>query len=128
MRRLLAFLPRYAGCDWVFTLDGKGAINGVSKGKAALDAAAGVSGWTLHDLRRTARTLMSRGGASAEHSERVLGHVIGGVEGVYDKHDYLPEKRDALDKLAREVECILFPPPKVKPEPGAKVLPMRRRR
>ncbi len=43
-----------------------------------------VAPWTIHDLRRTARSLMSRAGVSSEHAERVLGHVIGGVEGVYN--------------------------------------------
>ena len=43
--------------------------------------------WTLHDLRRTARSLMSRAGVSRDHSERVLGHAILGVEGVYDRYD-----------------------------------------
>ena len=47
-----------------------------------------------------------------EHfSERVLGHVIAGVEGTYDRHSYADEKRDALEKLAEMVERILNPLP-----------------
>jgi integrase len=56
--------------------------------------------WTLHDLRRTGKTLMARAGVSAFDSERVLGHAIAGVEGVYDRYDYLEEKRRALEALA----------------------------
>jgi integrase len=56
--------------------------------------------WVLHDLRRTARTLMSRAGVLADIAERVLGHVIPGVRGVYDRWAYLEEKRDALERLA----------------------------
>ena len=65
--------------------------------------------WTLHDLRRTAKTLMSRAGVRPDISERVLGHVIAGVEGVYDRYGYLEEKRDALERLAVEVDRIIHP-------------------
>ena len=67
--------------------------------------------WTLHDLRRTAKTLMVRAGVRPDISERVLGHVIAGVEGTYDRHSYADEKRDALEKLAEMVERISNPPP-----------------
>ena len=60
--------------------------------------------WTLHDLRRTAKTLMVRAGVRPDISERVLGHVITGVEGTYDRHSYAEEKRDALEKLAAMIE------------------------
>jgi integrase len=65
--------------------------------------------WTLHDLRRTAKTLMQRAGVLPHISERVLGHVIAGVEGVYDCWEYVEQKREALEKLASTVEQILFP-------------------
>jgi len=61
----------------------------------------------LHDLRRSARSLMSRAGVPSDHAERVLGHVIGGVRGTYDRHEYLDEKREALAKLARLVDRII---------------------
>ena len=65
--------------------------------------------WTLHDLRRTAKTLMVRAGVRPDISERVLGHVIAGVEGTYDRHSYVDEKRDALEKLAALIGRILNP-------------------
>jgi hypothetical protein len=49
---------------------------------------------------------MQRAGVRPDISERVLGHVIPGVEGTYDRHDYLREKREALEALARLVERI----------------------
>jgi integrase len=55
---------------------------------------------TLHDLRRTARSLMDRAKVPPDHAERCLAHKIGGVRGVYDRYKYLPEKRDALARLA----------------------------
>ena len=67
--------------------------------------------WTLHDLRRTAKTLMVRAGVRPDISERVLGHIIAGVEGTYDRHSYADEKRDALEKLAAMTERILEPRP-----------------
>ena len=69
--------------------------------------------WTLHDLRRTARSLMSRAGVPADTAERVLGHVIPGVRSVYDRHSYAAEKREALEKLAALVERIVTPTEKV---------------
>ena len=70
-----------------------------------------IPNWTLHDLRRTAKTLMVRAGVRPDISERVLGHVIAGVEGTYDRHSYADEKRDALEKLAATIEHILNPVP-----------------
>jgi integrase len=66
--------------------------------------------WVLHDLRRTARSLLSRAGVRPDISERVLGHAIPGVEGVYDRHSYSDEKADALNRLAALVESIIDPP------------------
>ena len=43
-------------------------------------------------------------------AERVLGHAIPGVEGIYDRHSYAKEKADALVSLAKLVERILNPP------------------
>lgn len=56
--------------------------------------------WTIHDLRRTARSLLSRVGVRPDISERMLGHAIPGVEGVYDRHAYDEEKGKALEALA----------------------------
>jgi integrase len=86
---------------------GKGPLAAFSRAKAAFDKRCGVTGWTLHDLRRTARSLMSRAGVSSDHAERVLGHVIEGVEGVYDRHAYLEEKATALAKLAALIDDIV---------------------
>jgi integrase len=75
--------------------------------KGRLDAASGTEGWTIHDLRRTARSLMSRAGVPNDHAERCLGHVIGGVRGVYDRHEYLEEKGAAYEKLAALIAEIV---------------------
>jgi len=66
--------------------------------------------WTVHDLRRTARSLMSRAGVERSLAERVLGHAIGGIEATYDRYDYFKEKGEALDKLAKLLDVIVNPP------------------
>jgi integrase len=103
--------PQLATNPHVFAGRGDGPYRGFSAGKATLDAKlpTNTPGWTIHDLRRTARSLMSRAGVSSDHAERVLGHAIGGVEGIYDRHAYKDEKRDALAKLAALIDGIVHP-------------------
>jgi hypothetical protein len=50
---------------------------------------------------------MSRAGVVAEIGERVLGHALPGVRGVYDRHSYQAEKAEALEKLAKQIELIV---------------------
>jgi integrase len=89
------------GRGFLFSSDGgKTALSGFSKPKADLDTASGVSDWTLHDCRRTARTLMSRAGVPTDHAERCLGHTMPAVRGVYDKFAYRNEKLAAFEALA----------------------------
>jgi len=102
---ILNGLPKFKSL--YFSTDGKTAFSGFSKAKKELDRLSGVKGWQLRDLRRTAKTLMQRAGVRPDISERVLGHVIQGVEGVYDRHPYLAEKRKALEALAALLASIL---------------------
>jgi Arm DNA-binding domain/Phage integrase family len=69
--------------------------------------------WTIHDLRRTARTLMTQAGVDPDHAERALGHTIGGVRGVYDRHAYRKEKRAAFEALAARVKATVSAKPKI---------------
>jgi integrase len=57
--------------------------------------------FTVHDLRRTCRTLLAAQGTPGHVAERCLNHKVKGVEGIYDRHDYLDERRDAHAKLAK---------------------------
>ena len=74
--------------DFVFSVTGNRPIS-YGRAKRNFIETSGVSDWRLHDLRRTARTLMSKAGVNADHAERALGHVIAGVRGTYDKYEYL---------------------------------------
>jgi integrase len=91
----------------VFTTNGRCSISGFSVWKRTLDGASGVKGWCLHDLRRTARSLLSRAGVNADIAERCLNHSIGGVRGTYDRHSFYTEKRQAFEALAQEIAAII---------------------
>jgi integrase len=106
---LAALPPKVDGCAYVFSANGQTPISAFSRLKGRLSEASGVTGFSLHDLRRTARSLMSRAGVPTDHAERCLGHVIGGVRGVYDRHEYLEEKRLAFEALAAQVDRIINP-------------------
>jgi integrase len=112
------------------TTEGEKGFSGFSKAKRELDKAIDVvrrrdqrepmPHWVLHDLRRTGRSLMSRAGVPADHAERCLGHVIGGIRGVYDRHAYLEEKRAAFEALASLVDRILNPQSNMRTLRGAR--------
>ena len=105
------------------TTGGTKPFSGYSKAKVAFDKRIDevrakaerdpIEPWTLHDLRRTARSLMSRAGVPTDHAERALGHVIAGVRAVYDRHKFLAEKQEAFEALAALVKQILNPAPNV---------------
>jgi integrase len=104
--------PRLANNDFVFWARIKrvGPITSFEDAKSRLGKRSGVIGWVLHDCRRTSRSLMSRAGVLSEHAERVMGHTIKGVEGIYDRHAYFEEKAAALAKLAALIQRIVYPP------------------
>ncbi len=66
----------------------------------------GIEKWTLHDLRRTCRTGLPRLGIPKDIAERVLHHAQPGSAGVYDRYEYLIEKRAALEKWAVHIEAL----------------------
>lgn len=68
-----------------------------------------LAGWVNHDLRRTLRTGLSRLRVDRDVREAVLAHTRPGVEGVYDRYEYLDEKRDALERWAAHVWSIVLP-------------------
>lgn len=65
--------------------------------------------WTNHDIRRTVRSQLSRLKVTEEAREAVLAHVRPGIKGVYDHHDYLDEKREALELWAARLRAIVSP-------------------
>jgi integrase len=91
--------------------DGYSPRSKLARQKAAFEARVALPHWTLHDLRRTARSLMAAAGVTTLHAEMVMGHKQRGVVGIYDRHDYLDEKADALLRLANRIRDIVTPPP-----------------
>jgi integrase len=114
-------LRRDDGCRYLFSTNGKPPINAFGRLKRAFDKQTGTTGWTLHDLRRSARSLMSRAGINSDHAERCLGHTIGGARGTYDRHEFYEEKKRAYDALAALIERIATPPE------GSNVTTLKRR-
>ncbi len=103
---------RAAGSVWVLPatdasehLDPKLLTRGVAKCLKRFKAQ-GVQAFTLHDLRRTARTGLGRLGVAPHIAERCLNHSIGGMIGVYDQADYIDERRAALDKWASHLRGL----------------------
>jgi integrase len=85
-------------------------VSGFSKAKARLDRLSGVSGWRLHDLRRTAASEMARLGHPPHVVAAILNHSPGSTQGItaiYNRHRYGDEKRQALAAWGREVERII---------------------
>src|SRR6185437_12082298 len=67
----------------------------------------GIEHFTPHDLRRTAATFMTKLKVPRLHVEKVLNHSTGDIAEVYDRHDYLPEKRVALEKWAAHLQTVI---------------------
>jgi integrase len=104
---LLRNLPQYS--DSVFP-GLRGPFKGFWRAKAALDCRSGVTGWRLHDLRRTVATGLQRLGVRLEVTETVLGHVggsLGGIVGVYQRYGYEAEQRDALEAWGKHVAALI---------------------
>jgi integrase len=76
----------------------------------------GMENFTIHDMRRTARTHLAALGVEPHIAERCLNHKIDGVEGIYNRHAYFNERREALAKWAAVVEAC--------ETPGSNVVPM----
>jgi integrase len=101
--------PRFASNPFVFPgPSGASYFRTYARGKHALDQATGpLPHWQLHDLRRTARSLMSRIGIRSEVAENLLGHVQPGIVAVYNRYEYVQEKAQALRQLAGLIDNIL---------------------
>ncbi len=130
-KEILDEIPKIEQFEHVFTMARKGdrPVSGWDKIKKRLDkiiaqTVAGEAGeeldtekhamdhWTIHDLRRTVRTNLPKLGITPDTAERVLGHTIGRVRGVYDRHAYDEQKRHALEAWARHVETLIGGKPK----------------
>jgi integrase len=94
----------------VFSRNGVTPVGDFSIQKRRLDGLCGVSHWRLHDLRRTMVSGMARLGVAPHVADKILNHVAGtisGVAAVYQRHQFLNERRDALERWSAHVEALL---------------------
>jgi integrase len=111
---ILKKLPKVApDSDLLFSSNGNSHVANFDRIKLTVHAASGTSGWSLHDLRRTSRSLMSRAGVNADIAERCLAHALPGMRGVYDRHRYIEEMRLAYERLATLILNIVNPDKRV---------------
>jgi len=68
-----------------------------------------VTHWAPHDLRRTVRTMLASMGCSTEVAESILGHMLPGVQGVYNRHSYDRERHEWLGRLSEKLESLARP-------------------
>jgi integrase len=95
-----------------------GRIKGWTKFVAGLRQASGVD-FTLHDLRRTARTLMSRLGVAEDLAELAIGHVRDDLIRRYNKDEAWEGRRDAFTKVSAHIAAVIGA------REGAAVIPLR---
>jgi integrase len=122
---VLSALPRFAGGDFLFSYShGKRPLkpDQFSDIKDRLDALMleelrqmkpprTLAGFVNHDIRRSVRTHLSALRIGEEVREAVLAHVRPGIKGVYDQHQYLEEKREALTLWNTRLRSIVEPLP-----------------
>jgi integrase len=95
---------------FVFSRNGITPMGDFSSQKCRLDDLCGVSHWRLHDLRRTMVSGMARLGVSPHVADKILNHVAGtisGVAAVYQRHEFIDERRHALERWGAYVESLL---------------------
>ena len=95
---------------FVFSILGIKPLRGFSLAKRQIDELSGVTGWRLHDLRRTCVSGMARLGIAPHVADKILNHqsgTISGVAAVYQRHEFLAERRQALDLWGSHVDKIL---------------------
>jgi integrase len=95
---------------FVFSMLGSKPFQEFSRGKRRLDQLTGATDWRLHDLRRTCVSGMARLGTAPHVADKILNHQTGGISGVaavYQRHEFLSERRQALDLWGAHVGAIL---------------------
>ena len=113
--RAMELLPtRQVGQPLVFPTPSGQPFVSFSAAKRELDQASHVSGWVLHDLRRTMVSGMARLGVAPHVADKILNHqsgAISGVAAVYQRHDFLAERKAAIELWGDHVAGLLHPRP-----------------
>lgn len=113
---IIADIPVVDDCPYLFPASRRmnektTVFNGWGKPKAALDTASKVSGWTLHDLRRTFSSTMASLGVQQVVVEKLLNHVSGGTQSpiaaTYNRYSYMDEMREAMKLYEDNLKALL---------------------
>jgi integrase len=134
--RIIEGLPRFAKCDYLFSVTGKSAVWVGEKFKERLEArmlrtlralarkrgddptTVKLAPWVNHDLRRVVKTNMGALKVPDQISELVLGHGKKGLRKIYDQHEYGEDIREALERWAERLRGIVEPAPVTPPVAG----------
>ena len=142
---ILETLPHFAGCDYLFSVNGVVPARLGSKDKTRLDAgmvrtlralarrngddpkSVTLAPFVIHDLRRVVRSNLAALDIPDHVAEMCLGHGRRGIQRTYDRHRYEPQIRDALERWADKLRTIVTP---TTPSPAVAgvVVPLRGRR
>jgi integrase len=96
--------------EFVYSVAGTHPFQDFSNAKRELDAISGVTGWRLHDLRRTCVSGMAGLGVAPHVADKILNHqagTISGVAAVYQRHQFLAERKDAVEKWGAHLSSML---------------------
>jgi len=96
--------------SYVFSISGVRPFRNFTNAKRALDELSGVTDWRLHDLRRTCVSGMARLGVPPHVADKILNHqsgTISGVAAVYQRHDFLAERKLALERWGQYIETLV---------------------
>jgi integrase len=99
-----------SGEPYVFGTDSGKRFQRFGREKRALDEICAVIGWRHHDLRRTIVSGMARLGIPPHVADKILNHqagTISGVAAVYQRHEFLAERKEALNRWGAHVEQIV---------------------
>jgi integrase len=108
-RRIVEGIPRHSLLLFPARGHATRPFNGFGASKKSLDKC-GVKNFTHHDLRRTFATSMARLGVRLEVTEKLLNHVsgsMGGIVGVYQRHDFMGEMHEAISRYEAWLSNIL---------------------
>ncbi len=111
--QLLRDCRRRVDCDYVFTTNWLGPISGWSKLdrnlRQSVNAGGEVPHWTLHDLRRTFRSGLTRLGVDQDVAEIMLNHRPATLRAVYDRDPRMNDRREAAERWALHVQAVVNP-------------------
>ena len=96
--------------SYVFSISGVKPFQNFTNAKRVLDELSGVTGWRLHDLRRTCVSGMARLGVPPHVADKILNHqsgTISGVAAVYQRHHFLAERKLALERWGQYIETLV---------------------